>query len=492
MVKVAPLQRPDSSTGAGPFSSVSGGGDAISNDNEVDEAADADDSAGEEELLLPPLPSINPHTGKKKIRKNLMDIYAVVRFEGEPAFAGRRTSTIKHAGRNHIVAGADELQKQTIRVPAHVIGSGQATISVFDDDFFSGDDLIGSWTGNLVHILKDDCDLPRSRWKRNDDGSVVFRFDLSHGPNAAKAGKVDVTISRENSEHRDVSDGQDTGAKTAASKAKSRPGALVLTFKKFVALRDVAAITNFHNNIDLAPLFYSSIALFVYYTIGVLFYSQVPRTLRTNTTSIATDYSCSGGTLASTFREVASSSPTDDMLASCDQSLFTASNESAACSGFADAFYFTTATLTTVGYGDMSPKGADPGNVLFAAIFAFVGVAFIGVGLGVIAGFVMDKQAAASQALKESGGSPQKTAVRKRCEKQFACCFSNSGQAICKALAAMIVALVVGMIFYYIELVWGQGIDPTELAQHSEHPESMFVKVLYFATITSTTIGCVT
>ncbi|HKX72471.1 MAG TPA: potassium channel family protein [Candidatus Saccharimonadales bacterium] len=41
---------------------------------------------------------------------------------------------------------------------------------------------------------------------------------------------------------------------------------------------------------------------------------------------------------------------------------------------YVDAIYFTACTLTTVGYGDITPK-TDAGK-LFTAVYAFVGIGF--------------------------------------------------------------------------------------------------------------------
>jgi voltage-gated potassium channel len=43
--------------------------------------------------------------------------------------------------------------------------------------------------------------------------------------------------------------------------------------------------------------------------------------------------------------------------------------------GWIDAFYFTTVTLTTVGYGDIVPK--TPGQKLFTMLFILIGVGII-------------------------------------------------------------------------------------------------------------------
>ena len=57
-----------------------------------------------------------------------------------------------------------------------------------------------------------------------------------------------------------------------------------------------------------------------------------------------------------------------------------------------------------------------------------------------------------------------------------------------KCQAAIASTLTFGCVFYYIELTVGQGVTSEDL-RRAMPPENMFVKVLYFATITSTTIG---
>jgi len=58
-----------------------------------------------------------------------------------------------------------------------------------------------------------------------------------------------------------------------------------------------------------------------------------------------------------------------------------------------DALYFCIVTVTTVGYGDICPSSTA--SKMFTCFMAFFGVTLIGIALGVIATFVIEKQQAA-------------------------------------------------------------------------------------------------
>eukprot|EP00937_MAST-01D_sp_MAST-1D-sp2_P003838 g3838.t1 len=55
-----------------------------------------------------------------------------------------------------------------------------------------------------------------------------------------------------------------------------------------------------------------------------------------------------------------------------------------------DSIYFSVVTITTVGYGDLSPK--TRGGRLFAVFFVLTGVVVVGVALGAVASFILEKK----------------------------------------------------------------------------------------------------
>jgi voltage-gated potassium channel len=56
-----------------------------------------------------------------------------------------------------------------------------------------------------------------------------------------------------------------------------------------------------------------------------------------------------------------------------------------------DSIYFGMVTVTTVGYGDMGPVTVE--GRIFTSIYVMAGVGIIGVAVGIIGGYVMEKQA---------------------------------------------------------------------------------------------------
>jgi hypothetical protein len=60
--------------------------------------------------------------------------------------------------------------------------------------------------------------------------------------------------------------------------------------------------------------------------------------------------------------------------------------------GFVDTCYFTMVTVTTVGYGDLSPE--TDGGKIFTIFYAFLGIGMIGSALGLIAEWILDQQEA--------------------------------------------------------------------------------------------------
>jgi voltage-gated potassium channel len=56
--------------------------------------------------------------------------------------------------------------------------------------------------------------------------------------------------------------------------------------------------------------------------------------------------------------------------------------------GWLDAFYFTIITLTTVGYGDMSPS--TPAGKLFTIFYVLIGLGIIATLIGTVANLVSE------------------------------------------------------------------------------------------------------
>jgi len=69
---------------------------------------------------------------------------------------------------------------------------------------------------------------------------------------------------------------------------------------------------------------------------------------------------------------------------------------------FIDALYFCTTTLTTVGYGDVLPK-TDFAKI-FCCFYVVIGIGIIGSALGIVGGYIMDKQEEYAQSLLEDAG----------------------------------------------------------------------------------------
>lgn len=57
-----------------------------------------------------------------------------------------------------------------------------------------------------------------------------------------------------------------------------------------------------------------------------------------------------------------------------------------------DSLYFSVVTVSTVGYGDLVPS-TDLGK-WFAILYMLVGIALIGLALGIVGGFLMQRQEA--------------------------------------------------------------------------------------------------
>lgn len=64
-----------------------------------------------------------------------------------------------------------------------------------------------------------------------------------------------------------------------------------------------------------------------------------------------------------------------------------------------DSLYFTTVILTTVGYGDITPK--TKGGKLFATVFALGGIVILGLALGVLGSKLVEAEIEAAENMKK-------------------------------------------------------------------------------------------
>eukprot|EP00939_MAST-03C_sp_MAST-3C-sp1_P003917 g3917.t1 len=161
--------------------------------------------------------------------------------------------------------------------------------------------------------------------------------------------------------------------------------------------------------------------------------------------------------------------------------------------GFVNGLYFTIVTLTTVGYGDMSPT--TPLCRLFTCFFVLIGIGFIGVAIGIAASQILDYQENAVKkltALSETivdktaatinNAYGEATAVEVRAtedsdnrsstQKQQQVSFVNTPEGTAVVNCTMLVTtILVGSLFFCVE----SGVS--------------FVDGIYFATISGTTVG---
>ena len=168
-----------------------------------------------------------------------------------------------------------------------------------------------------------------------------------------------------------------------------------------------------------------------------------------------------------------------------------------------DSLYFVIVTLTTVGYGDQADWSGE-GIMLFQALYSLGGIMLMSAALGIIAGFVFEKQEKALQearakmqeaqmelAKKAAAGgnrfslmSPKNNLnhTRKKAAARCKAFVKRVCPEILKDLAPhllqLFVILVVGMVLIYYD--------------HDNDEDSTtptFIECFYFAVITGTTIG---
>ncbi len=139
-------------------------------------------------------------------------------------------------------------------------------------------------------------------------------------------------------------------------------------------------LTDLRGNIDYKVVQISFAVIGVYYLLGILLYGLVDNALGQepspnldNSTDDKTTYYCDGNQLISNYSE-----PKQMPLSYARR--------------FADAFYWTTCTVSTIGYGDMSPPSSLIGVRIFTMFFALAGIGIFSVAVGVVIGFFKDIQ----------------------------------------------------------------------------------------------------
>ena len=180
--------------------------------------------------------------------------------------------------------------------------------------------------------------------------------------------------------------------------------------------------------------------LFLYYLIGCIFYSLYPYALKGDE-----DICC--------------------LVNESDNTFQNGTLTEGGCAGgegtFADAFYWSTCTITTIGYGDMTLS--NEGARLFTVFFAIFGLVVVAVFLGVF----QDTVTACGERTameKERSGRPNTAA-----EDFFG---TYGGQAL-QGFLMVIAMLIVNMLLLYID----------------SGGAATFVNCLYFAIITASSIG---
>mmetsp|Transcript_27558 Transcript_27558/g.76998 ORF Transcript_27558/g.76998 Transcript_27558/m.76998 type:complete len:359 (+) Transcript_27558:66-1142(+) len=158
------------------------------------------------------------------------------------------------------------------------------------------------------------------------------------------------------------------------------------------------------------------------------------------------------------------------VLPSLDGETDTTILEQSCHANFVDGLYMSVIILTTVGYGDCTPKDTA-GPLIFTTLYVVVGIAIIGYALSIIADTILQRQEEmimrvmdrkGAETAEESADNFERQERRQRRIKQAACIIS------------LVVVLLVGTLFYSL---FDNVTDMT------------FLDALYFSVITCTTVG---
>jgi len=154
--------------------------------------------------------------------------------------------------------------------------------------------------------------------------------------------------------------------------------------------------------------------------------------------------------------------------------------------------YFTVSVFTTVGYGDISPASSNAG-MIFTVFFALYGIVILGIFLGVVGDYVVNKEKAVVENLKEGAKNRYLKLISAKAEgfieeEEEDEEEHNEDDAIYKFLAKydsfvadLYIIAKTQRILLICLLVFGIPIMITE--------KWSFVQYLYWLAITGTTIG---
>lgn len=129
---------------------------------------------------------------------------------------------------------------------------------------------------------------------------------------------------------------------------------------------------------------------------------------------------------------------------------------------FVDALYFCIVTLTTVGYGDLLPT--SDGAKVFTMFFVLFGIGLIGSALGIVSGYLMDKQEELAEDMAEDLGLDDN-------DDSNDCIKSPALKELLKSSCITFFFIMIGVIFYALE------------------EDLRFVDAMYMSVITMTTVG---